>query len=202
MKDKSYTFFESYHKALSRMNDESYGRIVRHISEYVFYDAVPDLKDDAEYIAWELIKPILDHRKTISDVRADSGRTGGEHGKGVTRNKGNSNATKSIANNSKSIANNSKTIAETKANNSGIGIGIGVGKGEDIIFLSEKYRELPFDKRKELFLDDINKYREGYDTEFLNRFYYHWSQMDMDGKTMRFENEEYWGTKERLKLFK
>lgn len=52
------------------------------------------------------------------EKRVEAGRNGGKNGKGVSRNKGNTNA-KSKANNSKqkqSIANNSKTIANDNVN--------------------------------------------------------------------------------------
>ncbi len=60
MKEKKYTFFESYHRALSRVSDERYGRVVRAMSNYVFESQEPDFADDGDWIVWELVKPILD----------------------------------------------------------------------------------------------------------------------------------------------
>ena len=106
MKDKKYMFFESYHRALSRVPDERYGRIVRAMSDYVFIGDLPKFTDDADWTVWELIRPILAHGKELSEIRAHAGRKGGSNGKGTTRNIGNKNA--------KTIANNSKTIADKK----------------------------------------------------------------------------------------
>ena len=46
MKDNKYSFFESYHKALSRVSDERYGRVVRAMSEFAFNGIVPDFEDN------------------------------------------------------------------------------------------------------------------------------------------------------------
>ncbi len=48
MKDNKYNFFESYHKALSRVSNERYGRIVRAMCEYAFNGIVPNFADDAD----------------------------------------------------------------------------------------------------------------------------------------------------------
>ena len=125
MKDNKFTFFESYHEALSRVPDEQYGRIVRAICNYAFYDVEPDFKDNTDFVAWMLIKPIVDNGKDITKVRSESGAKGGANGKGVSRNAGNRYAAKdeSIANNSKTIANenfaNDESIATESQNNSG-----------------------------------------------------------------------------------
>lgn len=126
MKDRKFYFFESYHRALSLVDNERYGRITRAMSEFVFKGIVPIFADDADMIVWELVKPIIERGKEISEARTDVGRKGGLNGKGVSRNEGNKNAAKE---DNKTIANKSKT----KANNSGKGIGKGkgMGKGQD-----------------------------------------------------------------------
>ena len=120
MKDNKYSFFESYHKALSRVSDERYGRVVRAMSEFAFSGVAPSFADDADWIVWELVKPIIERGQEISEARAEAGRKG----KGVSRNKGNRHAAKegdeSKAKQSKSIQNNT--------NQNGIGIGKGIGK--------------------------------------------------------------------------
>lgn len=70
--DKKYIFFESYHRALHRVSDERYGRIVRAISEYTFNHAEPSFTDDCDWIVWELIKPILQKGMNLSDVRREA----------------------------------------------------------------------------------------------------------------------------------
>lgn len=70
--DKKYTFFESYHRALLRVSDERYGRIVRAMSEYTFNQAEPSFTDDGDWIVWELIKPILQKGMNLSDVRREA----------------------------------------------------------------------------------------------------------------------------------
>lgn len=125
MKDNKFTFFESYHEALSRVPDDQYGRIVRAICNYAFYDVEPDFKDNTDFVAWMLIKPIVDNGREISKVRSESGAKGGANGKGVSRNAGNRYAAKdeSIANNSKTLAKekyaNDESIATESQNNSG-----------------------------------------------------------------------------------
>lgn len=154
MKDNKYSFFESYHKALSRVSDERYGRVVRAMSEFAFKGIAPSFADDADWIVWELVKPIIERGQEISEARAEAGRKGGSNGKGVTRNKGNRNAAKDE---SKTIANNSNQ----KQNNSGIGIGIGIGKDnnkltnvsigrlpDDLLVSFEKFWSMYDKKRK------------------------------------------------------
>ena len=70
--DKKFSFFESYHRALLRVSDERYGRIVRAMSEYTFNQAEPSFADDGDWIVWELIKPILQKGMLISDVRREA----------------------------------------------------------------------------------------------------------------------------------
>ena len=127
-KDNKYSFFESYHNALARVSDERYGRVVRAMSSFVFKQEEPNFTDDADWIVWELIRPILERGMEISKSRADAGANGGRKGKGVSRNKGNRNAAKDTPeSNSKQKQINSKQ----KQINSGIGIGEGIG--EEII---------------------------------------------------------------------
>ena len=125
-KDNKYSFFESYHNALARVSDERYGRVVRAMSSYVFKQEEPNFSDDADWIVWELIRPILERGIEISKSRADAGANGGRNGKGVSRNKGNRNAAKDAT---EPIANQKQNNSKQKQNNSGIGKGI----GEEII---------------------------------------------------------------------
>lgn len=152
MKDNKYSFFESYHKALSHVSDERYGRVVRAMSEFAFKGIAPSFADDADWIVWELVKPIIERGQEISEARAEAGRKGGINGKGVTRNKGNRNAAK---NENKTIANNSNQ----KQNNSGIGKGIGkdnnkltnvsIGRlSDDLLVSFEKFWSMYDKKRK------------------------------------------------------
>jgi len=153
MKDNKYSFFESYHKALSRASDERYGRVVRAMSEFAFKGIAPSFADDADWIVWELVKPIIERGQEISEARAEAGR----RGKGVSRNKGNRNAAKgddkSKANQSNSIQNNTKQY--------GIGKGIGIGKdnnkltnvsigrlSDDLLVSFEKFWSMYDKKRK------------------------------------------------------
>ena len=153
MKDNKYSFFESYHKALSRVTDERYGRVVRAMCEFAFKGIAPNFADDADWIVWELIKPIIERGQEISEARAEAGRKG----KGVSRNKGNHHAAKegsgTKAKQSKSIQNNT--------NQYGIGKGIGIGKdnnkltnvsigrlSDDLLVSFEKFWSMYDKKRK------------------------------------------------------
>lgn len=192
MKEKKYTFFESYHRALSRVSDARYGRVVRAMSNYVFEGQEPDFADDGDWIVWELVKPILEHGAEITKIRQEAGANGGRSGKGVSRNQGNKNASKTIANNSKQ-----------KQNNSGIGVGEGIGeeikekdKKENVSF------SLSLDERKEAFKDDISQYADNYTPDMLNAFFQHWTQLNKKGEKMKFEGQKYWNTKTRLTEWK
>ena len=144
MADNKYNFFESYHRALSRVPDDSYGRVVRAMSNYVFNGIEPNLTETLDLVAWELIKPILERGSELSQIRANAGRSGGLNGKGVSRNVGNENA-KSKANQKQ---NNSKSLANQKQNNSGIGNGNGMGNGvggkEELANASKKKSTKPY----------------------------------------------------------
>lgn len=133
-KDNKYSFFESYHNALARVSDERYGRVVRAMSSFVFKQEEPNFSDDADWIVWELIRPILERGIEISKSRADAGANGGRKGKGVSRNKGNRNAAKD---GSASIVNQKQNNSKQKQNNSGIGIGVGKDKDIDSSLHSE-----------------------------------------------------------------
>lgn len=121
--DKKFNFFESYHRALSRVPDSCYGRVVRGMALFAFEGIEPNFTNDIDNVAWELIRPILLRGMELSQIRAEAGKQGGERGKGVSRNVGNSNARKK---------NNSKSKANQKQNNNGIGNGIGNGNGNII----------------------------------------------------------------------
>lgn len=149
MKDNKYSFFESYHKALSRVSDECYGRVVRAMSEFAFNGIVPNFEDDADWIVWELVKPIIERGQKISEVRAEAGH----RGKGVSRNKGNRNAAKgddkSKANQSNSIQNNTKQygIGKGKENNKLTNVSIG-RLPEDLLISFEEFWSKYDKKRK------------------------------------------------------
>lgn len=121
--DKKFNFFESYHRALARLSDSSYGRLVRGMAKFIFDETEPSFSKESEAVAWDLIRPILEKGLEISQIRAEAGKKGGEAGKGKPRNLGNKNA--------------AKTKANQKQNNSGIGIGI----GEEIGFKENKRKE-------------------------------------------------------------
>lgn len=136
MADKKFNFFESYHRALSCVPDSCYGRVVRGMALFAFEGIEPNFTNDIDNVAWELIRPILQHGMELSQVRAEVGKQGGERGKGVSRNVGNSYAKKE---------NNNKSIANQKQNNSGKGKGIGkgVGIGNNNIEENKKENALP-----------------------------------------------------------
>ena len=131
MADKKYNFFESYHRALSRVSDERYGRVVRAMSGFVFMDEDPSFDDDGDWMVWELIKPIIERGQVVSEARANAGSIGGESGKGISRNAGNNHASKA---NQKQTKANQKQIKSGK----GIGKGDGEGIGDGIFSLEEK----------------------------------------------------------------
>ncbi|WP_143049201.1 DUF6291 domain-containing protein [Prevotella sp. kh1p2] len=62
-KDAHFAFFESYHRALSRLDNEIYGRLVRAMSEYYFNEESPNLDSPTDLLAWDLIEPILSKGK-------------------------------------------------------------------------------------------------------------------------------------------
>lgn len=152
--DKKFSFFESYHRALSRVPDDSYGRVVRAMSSYVFEGIEPNLTETIDLVAWELIRPILEKGTELSLVRADAGRAG----KGVSRNVGNNHAAKD-ENQSKTKQNQNKN----KTNQNGIGVGEGKGKGKED-YKENIIKENNFDyvspDYKEIFMDWLGYKKE------------------------------------------
>ena len=109
---KMFQFYRSYHEAIETFDDATYGRYVRMLADYAFHGIEPQQDDTLMSMFWTMAKPLID--KSI--VRSIAGKSGGQKGKGVSRNVGNQNAAKQDQNNSKSIANqkqnNSKSIAD------------------------------------------------------------------------------------------
>lgn len=99
-----YTFYLSFHDALKDLDDATYGRIVRALSDYAFFDTEPQL-NGIDKMFMTMAKPLID----IARKRADAGRLGGMNGKGISRNVGNQNASKTNTNQKQNI---SKTIAD------------------------------------------------------------------------------------------
>lgn len=171
MKDNKFTFFESYHRALSRVGDEQYGRIVRAICNYIFDNQEPEFEEDSDWMAWELMKPILDKGRDLSEVRADAGRSGGLNGKGVSRNEGNFNASKSV-----SKANQKQNKSKSKADKE-------KDKEKD---MDEETEHILFKKNniKNPTIAEIQAYimEKGYDVDALYFFDYYESNGWMVGK--------------------
>lgn len=118
-----YTFFHSFHDALKGVDDATYGRCVRALSEYAFTGVEPQLSG-TDLMFFTLAKPLID----VTRKRAEAGSKGGSLGAGTTRNVGNQNAAKTIANQKQ---NESKTIQDKdKDKENGIGYGEGIGKGD------------------------------------------------------------------------
>ena len=116
--DNKFNFFESYHRALARLSDSSYGRLVRGMAKFIFDGKEPSFTKESEAVAWDLIRPILEKGQELSQIRAEAGKKGGENGKGKPRNIGNQHAV--------------KTKANQIQNNNGKGIGKGIGFEENI----------------------------------------------------------------------
>ncbi len=111
MAANSFTFFASYYEALRYLPDDGCGKMLKAMCEYAFSDNEPQFSDPTQQGYWTLIKPILNR----SIERSKAGRQGGNNGLGISRNIGNSNASKKIANTEQ---NKSKTIQERN----GIGV--------------------------------------------------------------------------------
>lgn len=192
MTNKKYSFFESYHKALSRVSDERYGRVVRAMSEFAFIGVEPNFVDDADWVVWELIHPIIARGQEISEARADAGRKG----KGVSRNTGNSHAVKEpdTQNQNKTIQNN------TKQNGEGIGKGIGKGSNKESTVVPKKNISLKqsLDERKEKFIESISPYVEVFGKKQCNDFFEYWTEPTHSGGKMRFELQKTWDVRRRL----
>lgn len=76
MERTQFTFYESFHKALSRIKkDADRAKAYDAICEYALYGKVPKIEElpDAAAIAFELTKPTLD----ASRRKANSGKAGG-----------------------------------------------------------------------------------------------------------------------------
>lgn len=110
MKDRNFKFFESYHLALSNVSDKHYARIIRAMCQYVFEEKTPNFTDGLDITIWELIRPILEKGCQLSEVRREAGK----HGKGVSRNPGNTHAAKSSIQNQYKINTKSKQINTDK----------------------------------------------------------------------------------------
>ena len=65
----SFTFYLSFEKAISRLDDKNQLSVYRSISRYSLFGENPEV-DGLAAIAWELIKPILDK----SRVRSENGK--------------------------------------------------------------------------------------------------------------------------------
>ncbi len=190
MADKKYNFFESYHRALSRVPDESYGRVVRAMSYFVFAGIEPNLTETVDLVAWELIKPILEKGTELSQVRADAGRSGGINGKGIPRNAGNRHA--------------AKVQKQTKANQKQIISGKGEGIGErnkettNVAKKDELSLKTLLSERKKKFQETISPYIDEYGADMCNDFFEYWTEPTPNGKKMKFELQKTWDVKRRL----
>ncbi len=187
MAEKKYNFFESYHRALSRVPDDCYGRVVKAMSDYVFNGVEPNLTNTLDLLAWDLIKPILAKGEELSRIRANAGQAGGLHGKGVSRNVGNDNAK----------ANKSKSKANQKQNNSGIGIGEGIGIIKENTDVSKK-NDFSLEKAREEFKTSIKPYVGKYGNDMCNDFFEYWTEPTQNGKKMRYQLERTWEIGRRL----
>ena len=191
MTEKKYNFFESYHRALSRVPDDSYGRVVKAMSDFVFNGVEPNLTNTLDLLAWDLIKPILANGEELSRIRANAGKAGGLKGKGVTRNIGNDFARQ------KQI--NAKSKANQKQNNSGIGKGIGEGIGiyKETTFVAKK-AELSLEQSKADFKESIKPFVLKYGSNMCNDFFEYWTEKTPDGKKMRYQLQKTWEIGRRL----
>lgn len=144
-----YSFFHSFHDALNGVDDATYGRCVRALSEYAFTGVEPKLKG-SDLMFFTLARPLID----VTLKRAEAGRLGGSQGAGISRNLGNQNAAKTIANQNQ---NNSKTIGD-KEKEKGIGEGIGEmenGEGDKEKGKGERVRRFTTPS-----VDDVKAYCE------------------------------------------
>jgi hypothetical protein len=191
MTEKKYNFFESYHRALSRVPDDCYGRVVKAMSDFVFNGVEPNLTNTLDLLAWDLIKPILAKGEELSRIRANAGKAGGLKGKGVTRNIGNDFARQ------KQI--NTKSKANQKQNNSGIGKGIGEGIGiyKETTFVAKK-AELSLEQSKADFKESIKPFVLKYGSNMCNDFFEYWTEKTPDGKKMRYQLQKTWEIGRRL----
>lgn len=101
----SFTFYLSFEKAISRLDDNNQLIVYRAISRYSLFGEIPQV-DGFAAIAWELIKPILDK----SRIRSINGAKA--KGKSKPNLIGNQNAVSK--NEAKSKLNQSKNEAKSK----------------------------------------------------------------------------------------
>ena len=200
-----FTFFRSYQEVIDKCGKDDQLKIYRSIAKFALDGEEPQFDNTTLEMMWILIRPIL--RK--SEVRSDSGRTGGKNGKGVSRNKGNKNAEKQ-----KQI--NSKTKAKQKQNNSDMDNGY-MDNGYmdngymDNVSIETKETDtkkdglslsLSIDERKEAFRIELEQYREKYERKMLNDFFQYWTEPNESNTKMRFEAEKFWKLKSRLDAWK
>lgn len=69
---RRYTFFKSFHEALEDFDDETYGKCVRMLSDYVFKGIEPTPKGEMKMF-WVIVKPLLD----AALKKSEAGRLGG-----------------------------------------------------------------------------------------------------------------------------
>lgn len=119
----SFTFFASYYEALQYLSDEYCGQMFKAICEYALKGNEPILSDPILKGYWTLIRPTLDR----SIMRSEAGRRGGKSGAGISRNNGNSNASKSIASTEQPV---NETI-EDKEKERIVGEGLGEDKEKE-----------------------------------------------------------------------
>ena len=67
---------------------------------------------------------------------------------------------------------------------------------------AKKKVSLNIEKRKEVFRESIEPYREKYHPDMLNDFYEYWTETNKSKTKMRFEGEKTWETGKRLSRWK
>ena len=107
---KGFLFYPSFHDALEGLDDATYGKLTRALADYAFKNKEPKLTG-LEKMFFDMAKPLIDKSK----AKSNAGKTGGQNGAGVSRNKGNNNASKKVSN---QYQNNNKTIAKQNQNES------------------------------------------------------------------------------------
>ena len=121
MKKTDFPFFESYHRSFQSLSPEIVGKVVQAMGFLYFDDKEVELDGVAQAV-FDLIKPILEKKKYLSEVRSEAST-----GHGAPKN--NQNAVK---NQSKTNKNNQTTNKnQTKTNGVGVGVGVGV-RSKDI----------------------------------------------------------------------
>lgn len=177
---QSFTFYLSFEKAISNLDDANQLIVYRAISRYSLFGEEPEVYGLA-LIAWELIKPIL----TKSRIKSDCGKKGGLIGAGGAP-IGNKNAEKQNQNNSKTIA-KQKGDRERDTDR------------DTIIVVKEK--NISLSDRTEKFKSDLVPYVEQYGKEMIFAFFDYWSEPNKTGTKMRFELEKTWDIAGRLRTW-